>query len=135
MSVGAKSKPKNVDAYIAGCRPEVRALLEQLRTTVQKSAPAATEAIKYGIPTFVLHENLVHFAACARHIGFYPSPSGIAAFKKELAGYKSAKGSVQFPLDEPMPLALIAKIVKFRVKEVARPNASRPDGPAPRRRK
>ena len=95
-------------------------MLQQLRATVQKSAPDATETIKYGIPTFVLHENLVHFAACARHIGFYPSPSGIAAFKKELAGYKSAKGSVQFPLDEPMPLALIAKIVKFRVKEVAR---------------
>ncbi len=95
-------------------------MLEQLRATVQKSAPAATETIKYGIPTFVLHENLVHFAAFARHIGFYPSPSGIAAFKKELAGYKSAKGSVQFPLDEPMPLALIAKIVKFRVKEVGR---------------
>ncbi len=110
-------------------------MLQQLRATVQKSAPDATETIKYGIPTFVLHENLVHFAAFARHIGFYPSPSGIAEFKNELAGYKSAKGSVQFPLDEPMPLALIAKIVKFRVKEVARPNASRPDGPAPRRRK
>lgn len=84
---------------------------------VRKAAPEAEEAISYGIPTFKLHGNLVHFAAFKNHIGFFPAPSGIAAFKKELAAYKGAKGSVQFPLDQPLPLALITKIVKFRVKE------------------
>jgi uncharacterized protein YdhG (YjbR/CyaY superfamily) len=96
----------------------VQKILKQIRTTIKKAAPGAEEAIKYGIPTFVLNENLVHFAAFKNHIGFYPTPSGINAFKKELSGYKSAKGSVQLPLEEPMPLALIEQIVKFRVKEV-----------------
>jgi uncharacterized protein YdhG (YjbR/CyaY superfamily) len=88
-----------------------------LRKAILQAAPQATEAMSYQMPTFKLKKNLVHFAAYERHIGFYPSPSGIAAFKSELANYKSAKGSVQFPLSEALPLDLISKIVKFRVKE------------------
>ncbi len=89
----------------------------QVRETIRASAPQAEETIKYGIPTFTLHGNLVHFGAYKHHIGFYPAPSGIEAFKKELSVYKCAKGSVQFPVDKPLPLTLITKIVKFRVKE------------------
>ncbi|RYY14974.1 MAG: hypothetical protein EOO04_29390 [Chitinophagaceae bacterium] len=84
---------------------------------ISKAAPSAGEAIKYAMPTFTLHGNLVHFAGYQNHIGFYPSPSGIESFKKELAVYKNSKGAVQFPLDKPLPTALITKIVKFRVKE------------------
>lgn len=109
--------PKNIDEYIAGFPRDVQQVLKQIRTTIKKVAPDAEEAIKYQVPTFVLNENLVHFAAFKNHIGFYPTPSGIAAFKDELSRYESAKGSVQFPIDEPMPLSLIGKIVKFRVKE------------------
>ena len=108
---------KTIDEYIAWFSPDVQKILKQIRSTIKKAAPGAEEAIKYGIPTFVLHENLVHFAAFKSHVGFYPTPSGIDAFKKELSRYKSAKGSVQFPLDEPMPLGLIEKITKFRLKE------------------
>ncbi len=110
-------KPTSIDEYIAGFPEEVQQLLEQVRATIQKAAPDATEAIKYAIPTFVLNGNLVHFAAFKSHIGFYATPTGHEAFKKELSAYKEGKGSVQFPLDQPMPLALIMKIVKFRVKE------------------
>lgn len=113
----ATGSPQNIDEYIAAVPPDVRPILEAVRATIRKAAPDAEEAIMYGIPTFVLHGNLVHFAAYKSHIGFYPTASGIAEFKDELALYKSAKGSVQFPLDEPMPLRLIAKIVKFRVQE------------------
>ena len=109
--------PKNIDEYIAGFPRDVQQVLKQIRATIKKVAPDAEEAIKYQVPTFVLNENLVHFAAFKNHIGFYPTPSGIAAFKDELFRYESAKGSVQFPIDEPMPLGLIGKIVKFRVKE------------------
>ena len=109
--------PKNIDEYIAGFPRDVQQVLKQIRATIKKVAPDAEEAIKYQVPTFVLNENLVHFAAFKNHIGFYPTPSGIAAFKEELSRYESAKGSVQFPIDEPMPLSLIGKIVKFRVKE------------------
>ena len=109
--------PKNIDEYIAGFPGDVQQVLKQIRATIKKVAPDAEEAIKYQVPTFVLNENLVHFAAFKNHIGFYPSPSGITAFKDELSRYESAKGSVQFPIDEPMPLSLIGKIVKFRVKE------------------
>ena len=91
--------------------------MEQIRNTIKQAAPEAEEAIKYAMPTYVLNGNLVHFAAFKNHIGFYPVPSGIEAFKQELSVYKGAKGSVQFPLDKPMPLDLISKIVKFRVKE------------------
>lgn len=113
----APESPRSIDEYIAAVPPDVRPILEAVRATIRKAAPDAEEAIKYGIPTFVLHGNLVHFAAYKSHIGFYPTASGIAEFKDELALYKSAKGSVQFPLNEPMPLRLIAKIVKFRVQE------------------
>ena len=111
------AKPKDIDTYIGDYPEKVRGLLEQIRATIRRAAPEAEEAIKYGIPTFVQGENLVHFAAYKNHIGFYPSSSAIAAFHEQLSRYKSAKGSVQFPLDEPMPLELIEKIVRFRVKE------------------
>ncbi len=106
-----------LDAYIAHYPAEVQARLQKLRATIRKAAPEAEETINYGVPTFTLHGNLVHFAAYAHHIGFYPTPSGIEQFKKELSVYKGAKGSVQFPLDQPLPYGLITKIVKFRVKE------------------
>ncbi len=107
----------SIDEYISGFPEEIQILLEQVRTTIKQAAPEAKEDIKYAMPTFVLNGNLVHFAAFKNHIGFYPVPSGIEAFKKELSVYKGAKGSVQFPLDQPMPLELITKIVKFRVDE------------------
>ena len=114
----AKQKPPTtIDEYIAGFPKDVQAILQKIRVTIAKAAPDAEEAIKYAIPTFVLNGNLVHFAAFKSHIGFYPAPTGTEKFQKELSGYKSGKGSVQFPLDEPMPYALIEKIVKFRVKE------------------
>ncbi|NOT59687.1 MAG: hypothetical protein HOP19_05615 [Acidobacteria bacterium] len=109
--------PQTIDDYIAGCAEAVRPLLEKIRTTIRKAAHKAEEAISYQMPTFKLHGNLVHFMTHAKHIGFYPTPSGITAFQDELAKYASAKGSVQFPLDKPIPYALIGKIVKFRVKE------------------
>lgn len=107
----------DIDKYISGFPEEVQIILEEIRTTIRQAAPDAAETIKYAMPTFVLNGNLVHFAAFKNHIGFYPVPSGIEAFKKELSVYKGAKGSVQFPINEPLPLGLISKIVKFRVKE------------------
>jgi uncharacterized protein YdhG (YjbR/CyaY superfamily) len=107
----------SIDTYIAQFPPEVQTLLTQMRQTIQKAAPSATEAISYQIPTFKLNGNLVHFAGFKKHIGFYPGAAGIAAFQDELSGYKSAKGSVQFPLDKALPLALVKKIVKFRVAQ------------------
>ena len=110
-------EPKSIDEYVAAFPPGVRKLLEVVRRAIQEAAPGAGQAIKYRMPTFTLYGNLVHFAACARHVGFYPAPSAIEKFRKELSAWKGAKGSVQFPLDEPMPLALIGRIVRFRVKE------------------
>ena len=110
-------KPMDIDEYIAGFPKEIQTLLEQIRIVIKQAAPEAEEAIKYAMPTYVLNGNLVHFAAFKNHIGFYPVPSGIEAFKQELSVYKGAKGSVQFPLDKPMPFDLISKIVKFRVEE------------------
>jgi len=109
--------PKNIDEYIANFPVDVQDILNQVRATIKKAAPEAEEGIKYQIPTFILNGNLVHFAAFKNHIGFYPTPSGIEAFKHELSGFKSAKGSVQFPIEKPMPLDLISKIVTFRVAE------------------
>jgi uncharacterized protein YdhG (YjbR/CyaY superfamily) len=106
-----------VDAYIAGFPEPVRDRLEQLRETIRRGAPLAEETISYGVPTFTLNGNLVHFAGYARHTGFYPGAAGIAAFAKEIAGYKSAKGSVQFPHTKPLPLDLVARMVAFRVNE------------------
>jgi uncharacterized protein YdhG (YjbR/CyaY superfamily) len=113
----SKAEPKTIDEYIATCPRDVQQALKQVRTAIKQAAPDAQEAIRYRIPTFVLNGNLVHFAAFKNHIGFYPTPSAIARFKNELSSYKSAKGSVQFPLDDPMPLNLIKKIVRFRVAE------------------
>jgi uncharacterized protein YdhG (YjbR/CyaY superfamily) len=110
--------PADIDAYIAGYPEEVRAILQKIRRTIIKEAPKATEMIKYRMPTFFLKENLVHFAAFKNHIGFYPSPSGITAFQKEIANYTWAKGSVQFPLDSPIPYDLIKRMVQYRVNEV-----------------
>ena len=112
-----QAAPTNIDEYIAGFPPEIREILEKVRTTIREAAPGAEEAIKYQLPTFTLKGNLVHFGAFKQHIGFYPTPSGTEEFKKELSAYEGAKGSVRFPLDKPIPFSLISKIVKFRVKE------------------
>ena len=110
--------PKNIDEYIAGFPLDVRESLQRVRTIVREAAPDAEETLKYRMPTFVLKENLVHFAAFEKHIGFYPTPSAIAAFSSDLKDYVSAKGSVQFPLNHPVPFALIKRMVQFRVKEI-----------------
>ena len=107
----------SIDEYIAGFPKNIQELLEKLRVTIKKAAPGAEETINYAIPTFTLKGNLVHFAAFKDHIGFYPAPSGIEAFKKELSVYEGAKGSIKFPIDKPLPLGLVSQIVKFRVKE------------------
>jgi uncharacterized protein YdhG (YjbR/CyaY superfamily) len=114
-----------IDGYIGGHPPEIRARLRAMRATIRQHAPDAEERISYRMPTFYLGGNLVHFAAFDRHVGFYPGPTGIAAFEKALAGYKSAKGSVQFPHDEPLPLGLVADIVRFRVAEQATRHATK----------
>lgn len=113
-----KKQFKTIDEYIKTFPKDIRDILEQIRSTVKKTAPQAEEAIAYQMPTFKLNgKNLVHFAAFTKHIGFYPTPSGISVFEKELSAYKSAKGSVQFPINESVPFKLIEKIVKFRVKD------------------
>jgi len=107
-----------IDEYIAAFSPDIQEMLENIRTAIRESAPEAEEAIAYGIPTFRLHGNLVHFAAFKHHIGFYPGgPSAIEAFKSELSQYKLSKGTVQFPLDGPIPFELVKRMVRFRVKE------------------
>lgn len=113
----SKITPESIDEYISNFPPEVQEILKIFRKVIQESAPDATEKISYQMPTFDLHGNLVHFAAFKNHIGFYPAPSGIEAFKQELSQYKGAKGSVQFPIEKPLPYELISKIVKFRVLE------------------
>ncbi len=114
-----KSKPSQtiIDQYIASQPEHIKIILDELKKVIKDAAPDAEEIINYGIPTFTLQGNLVHFAAYKTHIGFYPAPSGIMAFKKELSVYKGAKGSVQFPLEKPLPFDLISLIVKFRVQE------------------
>lgn len=107
----------SVDAFIAGYPPPVRTFLEELREVIRENAPGAAEKIAYGIPTFVLNGNLVHFSGYARHIGFYPGGAGIESFAEELSRYETSKGTVRFPLDQPLPLDLIARIVRFRVKQ------------------
>jgi uncharacterized protein YdhG (YjbR/CyaY superfamily) len=123
-----------IDDYIAAHPPEIRKRLSTLRRTIREHAPQAEERISYAVPTLWLEGNLVHFAAFARHIGFYPGPTGIAAFQQKLARYKSAKGSVQFPHDEPLPLDLVAEIVRFRVAEQSakqKPSGRRRRPPTP----
>jgi uncharacterized protein YdhG (YjbR/CyaY superfamily) len=126
-----RSSARSIDEYIAEFPGETQAVLEELRTLIKAAAPEATETISYAIPTFDLHGgHLVHFAGYERHIGFYPGASGIAAFIDELTPFKSAKGSVQFPLGRPLPVDLIRRMVAFRVEEQ---NAQAP-GRRPRRR-
>jgi len=111
-----RTAPKDIDDYIAGFPPEVQKKLEQIRKTIQKAVPDAEEAISYQIPTFRLRgKNLIHFAAYQRHIGMYPAPRGVDEFQEELSRYEGGKGTVQFPLDQPVPVALIRRIVKYRV--------------------
>lgn len=112
-----QTTPTTIDEYIAGFPPDVQVILQKLRTTIRKAAPNAEEEIKYRLPTFVLNGNLVHFGAFKKHIGFYATPTGNEKFRKELSVYEGAKGSVQFPLGEPIPFDLVSKMVKFRVKE------------------
>jgi len=111
----AAPKATTIDEYISNFPKDVQEILEQLRTTIQEVAPDAKEAISYAIPTFKLNGNLVHFAAFKNHIGFYPTPIGVEEFKEELSAYKEGKGSVQFPINKPMPLDLIARMVKFNI--------------------
>jgi uncharacterized protein YdhG (YjbR/CyaY superfamily) len=114
---GNKTTFESIDEYILQFPVEVQEILKKLRKIIKESAPDAEEKISWQMPTFTLHGNLVHFAAHKNHIGFYPAPSGIYAFKHELSEYKGAKGSIQFPLKKPMPYELISKIVKFRAAE------------------
>lgn len=112
-----KNKAANVDEYIAGFPKEIQQLLKAVRATIKKAAPKAEEMISYQMPAYKYYGSLVYFAAFKNHIGFYATPTGHTAFKKELSVYKEGKGSVQFPHNQPLPLALISRIVKFRVKE------------------
>lgn len=112
-----KSGFASIDEYIEAFPPEIQAILQQIRATIKAAAPDATEKISYQMPTFYLKGNLVHFAAFKNHIGFYPTPSGIEAFKQEIARCESGKGSIRFPIDEPMPLDLIDRMVRLRVEE------------------
>ena len=122
-----QTAPKTIDEYIADFPQDIQEILEKIRMTIREAAPEAEETIKYRIPTFTLKGNLVHFAAFKKHIGFYPEPTGMEAFKDELSVYEGAKGSVQFPLDQPIPYDLISRIVKFRVKENFRRQGAKED--------
>ena len=114
----AQSARGSVDAYIAAFPPDVQAMLEQIRTTIRQTAPDAQETISYGIPTFTLNGRyLVYFAAHKRHIGLYPAPVGAAEFHEAVSWYGAGKGTLKFPLDQPLPLDLIRSIVQFRIKE------------------
>lgn len=111
------SPAKNIDEYIARCPEAVQSTLHELRETIRKAAPEAQETINYQMPTFTIKGNLVHFAAFQNHIGLYPAPSGIDQFRDELSKYELSKGTIRFPLNEPLPLELISRIVQFRVQE------------------
>jgi uncharacterized protein YdhG (YjbR/CyaY superfamily) len=113
----SRKKFQTIDEYITEFPENIQEILEKMRKVIQEAAPEAEEAISYGMPTFKLNGNLVHFAAYKNHIGFYPAPSGINAFKEEISGYKNSKGAVQFPLDKPVPYNLVEKMVIFRVQE------------------
>ena len=113
-----KRRYETIDDYISTFPPSVRNILEELRRAIRDAAPTAQEAISYGMPTFKLNGNLVHFAAFKHHIGFYPSgPSAIEAFKDQLSEYEQSKGTIRFPLDRPIPLELVKQIVRFRVEQ------------------
>lgn len=125
MMQTSRSTPNTIDEYIAGFPEAVQRLLEQMRRAIREAAPQAREAIKYRMPTFVFHGNLVHFAAFKQHIGFYPTPSGIEAFEQELSAYERSKGTIRFPLDKPIPYDLVRKIVELRVRENLEREAAR----------
>ena len=110
-------EPQTIDEYISSFPEETQEALQKVRATIRSAAPDAKEAIKYAIPTFILHGNLVHFGGYKHHIGFYPAPAGIDAFDQELAAYRTGKGTLQFPLDKDLPLDLIKRIVEFRAKQ------------------
>jgi len=112
----AEKNGKGVDDYIAGFPKDVQRRLKQMRATIRKAAPGASETISYSIPAFKTSRMLVWYAAFSNHIGFYPGAGGVAHFKKDLSRYRFAKGSIQFPNDGPLPLALVTRIVKFRVR-------------------
>jgi uncharacterized protein YdhG (YjbR/CyaY superfamily) len=112
-----KLAAKTIDDHIHTFAPETQAILEKVRQTIKSVAPQATEAISYGIPTFRLNGNLVHFAGYAHHVGFYPGSEAIEVFREEIKGYKTSRGTIQFPLDKPIPYDLIKKITEFRVKQ------------------
>ena len=112
-----REKAQNVDAYIAEFPHETAAKLSELRALIKKLAPTAEETISYAIPTYKLNGVLVHFAAYANHVGFYPGAGGISEFAEDLTAYRTSKGTVQFPLDQPLPTKLITRIVKFRIKQ------------------
>jgi len=113
----SKVTPQSIDDYISKFTPDIQEILQMIRKVIKGSAPDAEEKISWGMPTFTLHGNLIHFAAHKNHIGLYPSPSGIDSFKVELSEYIGGKGSIRFPIDKPIPYELIGKIVKFRVTE------------------
>ena len=115
---GSRKSPKDMDEYIAGYPRDVQKLLQQVRRTIKKAAPGAVEAIKYQIPTFTLNGNLISFAAYKNHIGIYPAPRGVPEFAAELSDYAGEKSTLRLPLDQPIPVDLISRIVKFRVKNL-----------------
>ncbi len=120
MATTIKKRPAaNMDEYIAGYPKNIQKLLKEMRAAIRKAAPQAEETIKYTIPTFTLNGNLVSFAAYTNHIGFYPAPTEVAEFKKALAPYAASKATARFPFDKPLPLALISKMIKFRVKSLS----------------
>lgn len=119
------AKHTTIDAYIADFPSDVQEILEQVRDTIKEAAPGVEEKISYAIPAFTLNKtNLVYFAGYKNHVGLYPAPTGNALFEKDFAGYKTGRGSIRFPLEKPMPLDLITKIVQFRMKEILH----KPDG-------
>jgi len=112
-----KDEINTIDGYIAQFSPEIQAKLQELRNVIRESAPKAEEKISWQMPTFAMYGNLVHFAVHKKHIGFYPGASGVEAFEHKLSAYKSSKGAIQFPIDQPLPYELISEIVRFRVTE------------------
>jgi uncharacterized protein YdhG (YjbR/CyaY superfamily) len=116
INIMLTTKPTTIDEYIAAFPQDIQQILQQVRATIKEAAPEAKETISYAMPAFTFHGNLIYFAGYKNHIGLYPTPAGIDEFKDDLSRYKGAKGSVQFPLDEPMPLDLITRITKFLVK-------------------
>ena len=115
--ISTKTRPKTIDEYIQATPKEAQKKLREMRACIRVAAPGATESMKWGMPAFSYRRILVTFAGFRKHIGFYPTPSAVTAFAKELSKFSTAKGSIQFPLEKPLPLSLVRKITTFRVKE------------------